>query len=581
MCLSTLGKCATWLFLFTILRLSAFAQCAECTPDSNCGGATNFPAVCPEQAADATAGEYYEQVLTFYIPNTVTDPGSGFEATIISVTITSVSGLPFGLTYSLNDEDGVYYPSQGQNYGCATLCGTPLLLGTYSVQISVSALVTALGFELTQNETFPTTITVLPGESSAGSFSYDQPAGCGSVEVNFEATITAPSPAITSYVWDFGNGQTSILPNPSTIIYDTEGEYTTSLTTTVSEYKLQMVNLQNVTSSGWMTDEDIIDQSPDPYFILYNSAGSAVYTSGSASNTSSNIWSGLNLSLDNPPYTIQFFDEDPVSTDDNLGTANITISSGEVNFNAGNGTLGVLTIALDTTTQITDEVTIVVFPMPDAEFTAIGNVLTCNDPNLYSYLWHRNGVMIPNAISSTYTMTEGGQYYCEAQNEFGCISTSSSYLYCPAVAISYDVAAMELEVPNIYNSYQWSFNGLPIPGATTYYLFAEVAGDYAVQVTTSYGCNMTSEEYNLVVGVQELAIVSFKIYPNPVEDILNIESHGVIDDQMIVISDISGRKVMEKHLTFRTNLVQIELNTLPAAVYILRFNNVLYRIIKR
>lgn len=579
--ISTLSKLLFPSLLTVLFHSQALSQCSECTPDTNCGGAANFPAVCPEQAADATTGEYYEQVLTFYIPNQVTDPGSGLEATIISVTITAVSGLPFGLTYSLDDEDGVYYPSQGQNYGCATLCGTPLLPGTYSVQIAVSALVTAFGLQLTQNETFPTTITVLQGEGSTGSFSYDQPAGCGSLEVSYEATIVAPAPAITSYAWNFGNGQTSTQQNPSTVVYDTEGEYTVSLTTTVSEYKLHSVNLQSVTLSGWMADEDIVDQSPDPYFILFNSSGSAVYTSSTANNTSSNMWSGLNLSLDSPPYTIQFFDEDPVSTDDNLGTANITISEGEVNFNAGNGTTGSLTIGLDVTTQITDEATIVVFPIPDADFTVNGNVLSCNDQNLFSYLWHKNGVMVPNATSSTYTMTEGGQYYCEVHNEFGCTSISTTYLYCPPVTINYDASAMELEVSNIYNSYQWSFNGLPIEGATTYFVMATAPGNYSVQVTTNYGCTTTSQVYTLVVGVEELSLTTFNLYPNPVEDILVIQTDITHDSKSIRVLDISGKSVLEKQTLIHSEFTNLDLSTLPTGVYMLQFGNLYSRIVKK
>lgn len=579
--ISSLSKLLLSSLFVVVIHFQTWSQCAECTPDTNCGGAANFPAVCPEQAADATAGEYYEQVLTFYIPNQVNDPGSGLQATIISVTITAVSGLPFGLTYTLNDADGVYLPSEGQNYGCATLCGTPLLPGTYSVQIAVSALVTAFGLQLTQNETFPTTITVLQGESSTGSFSFDQPAGCGSVEVNFDATIVAPAPAVTTYSWDFGNGQTSTQQNPSTIIYDTEGEYTASLTTTVSEYKLHSVSLQSVTLFGWMTDEDIIDQSPDPYFILYNSSGSAVYTSSAINNTSSNTWSGLNLSLDSPPYTIQFFDEDPVSADDNLGTADIIISAGSVGFNAGNGTTGSVTIGLDVTTQVMDETTIVVFPLPDADFTVNGNVLSCNDQDLFSYLWHRNGVMIPNATSSTYTMTEGGQYYCEVHNEFGCTSISTTYLYCPPVTINYDVSAMELEVANIYSSYQWSFNGLPIDGATTYFVLATESGNYAVQVTTNYGCTTTSQVYTLSVGVEELSRTTINLYPNPVEDFLVVQTDITHDSRPLRITDVSGKTVFEEQILSHSKFTHLDLSNLSAGVYMLQFGKSYARIVKR
>src|SRR5690606_34334772 len=61
------------------------AQCPDCTPDLSCSGSTNYPAVCPMTAEDATVGQYYEHTLTFYIPTNVTDPGTGISFTILSV----------------------------------------------------------------------------------------------------------------------------------------------------------------------------------------------------------------------------------------------------------------------------------------------------------------------------------------------------------------------------------------------------------------------------------------------------------------------------------------------------------------
>ncbi len=564
---------------FVAFFASSIAQCNDCSPDTQCGGVTNFPAVCPQQAADATSGEYYEQVLTFYIPNQVTDPQSGLTATLISVEIASVSGLPFGLTYSLNDEDGVYYPSQGQNYGCATLCGTPLLPGTYSILITVNALVSFIGQQFTETQSFPTTITVLQGESTTSSFTYNNQAGCGSLEVDFHAIISAPSPAITTYSWSFGNGQTSTLQNPQTTIYDTEGEYDVSLTTTVASYKLHSVTLQSL-SPGWNDIEELFS-GPDPYFVLLNASGTPVYTSSVQDNTSTYTWNGLNITLDQPPYSIQFFDRDQISADDDLGTSTLSIGVNDVFFSSGTGTVGFATIYLDTTTEITDEATILVFPIPDPDFTVTGNVLMCNNEDLFSYLWYRNGGLISDSEGPSYTMTEGGQYYVEVQNEYGCAATSSAYLYCLPVAITYDALAMELEVPNAFSSYQWYFNGLPISGATSYFVSAIESGDYSVQVTTNYGCNTTSEVYSLVVGVEEGGHIFFRVYPNPIDDVLNIESNGTWGEEIIFINDISGRKVWEKRIVFSSDITQIDLSNLPSGVYALRINNGSCRLVKK
>ncbi len=558
--------------------ISAYAQCNDCAADTNCGVGTNFPAVCPEQIADAVAGEYYEQTLTFYIPTTVVDPQSNIEATIISVTINAVSGLPFGMSYTLNDEDGVYYPSQGQSHGCATLCGTPLLPGSYSVNVAVTAIVTAFGMEFSQNESFPTVLTVLPGESSTSTFTYDPPADCGSVTVDFDATVEMPAPAITSYWWDFGNGQTSSTKHPSPIMFDTEGEYEVSLTTTVAHYKLQSVTLENVTT-GWVGDEDIIDQSPDPYFNLLSN-GNIIFTSAAADNTASFTWNNLDILLDTPPYTLHFFDSDPVSNDDDLGVATIELTQGTVMFNAGNGTLGTLQIALDTTTQVTDIATVIVFPIPNADFMVDGNTLNCVDTSLPIYLWYRNGMLIPQANGPSLSMTEGGQYYVEVQNDYGCVATSSTHLYCPPITITYDAAAMELEVPNAYTSYQWTYNGLPIEGATTYFVNASQPGNYSVTVTTNYGCTITSNVYTLIVGVDSWQSQSWKIYPNPVNDFLYIQGKwdGVPSIQLY---DVTGKLIIGMQWKVNQDHLMMDMRSLPSGTYNLVIGSHHARVIKQ
>jgi PKD repeat protein len=555
------------------------AQCEECTPDLTCGDGANFPAVCPMEAEDATAGEYYEHIITFFIPSTVVIPEMELTATLISVTISSVAGLPFGLEFTLNDEDGVYYPSQGENYGCATICGIPLIPGNYNVMITVTALASVMGFETEQSQSFPTMITVLPGEGSTSTFVYDNLGGCGSLEVNYEATILAPPPAITTYEWDFGNGQTSTSPNPPTVMYETDGTYPVSLTTTIQQHKLQSVTISSVTSSGWMFDEDIIDQSPDPYFVVLNGDGETVYTSSAQTNTTSYTWSGLNILLDSPPYSIQFFDDDLVTEHDALGSMTIALENGDASINAGNGTTGEITIALQVTNELVDEVDVIVFPIPDAEFTVNGNVLTCNDQSLFMYTWYRNGMAIAGENGPSLTMTEGGQYFCEVQSAFGCVASSMSYLYCPSVVVSYDAAAMELEVPNVYDTYQWYFNGESISGATTFYVLAEQAGEYYVVVTTSYGCNLTSQNY--VVGIEEYDAISFELYPNPVENELTIRlnEHGAARTVRIV--DALGKTVWFHNISSNARTIQVDTSSLSPGIYVVEVGNAKTRLVKK
>ena len=122
-----------------LASVDAQAQCNSCQPDLSCV-AVDFPVLCPEQLPNGIQGEPYESSATFNLPPSVTDPGSGLEATLLTVTISSVTGLPFGLEFSPNNPNGVYQPQDGEYYGCAVVCGTPLVSGSFFVDINVTVL---------------------------------------------------------------------------------------------------------------------------------------------------------------------------------------------------------------------------------------------------------------------------------------------------------------------------------------------------------------------------------------------------------------------------------------------------------
>ncbi len=53
--------------------------------------------------------------------------------------------------------------------------------------------------------------------------------GCTPLRVKFLFTSSATVDTITSFYWDFGNGQTSILEDPDTVVYSDEGNFTPAL----------------------------------------------------------------------------------------------------------------------------------------------------------------------------------------------------------------------------------------------------------------------------------------------------------------------------------------------------------------
>ena len=60
-------------------------------------------------------------------------------------------------------------------------------------------------------------------------FSVDVTEGCTPVKVKYTFESSATVDTISSYYWEFGNGQTSNLMNPDTVVYDLPGVFTPTL----------------------------------------------------------------------------------------------------------------------------------------------------------------------------------------------------------------------------------------------------------------------------------------------------------------------------------------------------------------
>ena len=134
----------------------AFGQCSACDADPTCSSEDGFPTLCPASLPAAVVGEFYEETITFFMPAEVLDPGSGLTADLNSVTVTGITGVPLGMQLELDDDDAVYYPSSGQTLGCANICGSPLLAGSFEMVINISAMASAFGIEQVVTESLRT-----------------------------------------------------------------------------------------------------------------------------------------------------------------------------------------------------------------------------------------------------------------------------------------------------------------------------------------------------------------------------------------------------------------------------------------
>ena len=102
----------------------------------------------------------------------------------------------------------MYYPSDGQTLGCANICGSPLLAGSFEMVINISAIASAFGIEQVVTDSFPYQLTVEAGKAGTRrSPLRPLPGATRSSPVSkrpYRAT-----PIKSTYNWDLGNGITS------------------------------------------------------------------------------------------------------------------------------------------------------------------------------------------------------------------------------------------------------------------------------------------------------------------------------------------------------------------------------------
>lgn len=483
------------LVLFTVLSVWGTAQCTDCVADPACTSPDGFPTVCPSALPAATAGEPYSEFLTFYLPATVVDPGSGITATLLTVTITSVTGLPFGMEVELSDPDGTYTPSAGQTSGCATLCGTPLLAGTQEIVISVSATVSAFGQQQTVSDSFVYPFEVLPGSASAGTFTAVPPAGCVPFDAEFTALLTGEPGTTTTHTWTLPDGSVST-ESEFDLTLDVPGTFAVSLTTTVTQPVLNTVTLSSV-GSGWNDLDDFLSSPADPYFVLLNGSNTTVYTSSVVNNVGSTVWTGLGIVLLDPPYTLVFYDDDLITADDAVGTVALPIGGGA--FAAG-GTAGSVAVSVVTVLEVTDTVEVLAFPVPEPVLTVgADGAIVCGGGPFEVYGWAgfiEPGLEVPTfeevGDSVWVEVPFNGAYQCTVVNGYGCGATAGPVVSCGATETAEFEVVLEGEAvvlvagPGTVGC-TWTVGGMEVAGVGCT-LGATANGVYSVSGQDVWGC---------------------------------------------------------------------------------------------
>ncbi len=115
---------------------------AQCTPDTS----ISIPGLYPDTITGlpaGTVGTPYNQVIQVVVFTDTTF--NGLPVLITNITITSVSGLPPGITYQCVPSNCVF---PGGGNGCILLTGTPTTTGNYPIQVNLDVNGTTFGIPL-------------------------------------------------------------------------------------------------------------------------------------------------------------------------------------------------------------------------------------------------------------------------------------------------------------------------------------------------------------------------------------------------------------------------------------------------
>lgn len=485
-----------------VVSPSSYGQCNACEADPTCSSDNGFPILCPASLPAAVVGASYEETITFFMPASVIDPGSGIAADLNSVTVTAITGVPLGMVVELDDDDAVYYPTSGQTLGCANICGSPLLSGTFEMVINISAVASAFGIEQVVTDSFPYELIVDAGEGGNASFTFSPPTGCDSLLANFEASLAGNPSQITTYNWDFGNGTSSTEATVEGVVFNGVGSYNVTLSTTISDHVLSQVTLNTTAGGGW---DDGWSPSPDPYFTISDANGGNVYTSSIVNETYSNTWSGINLILSNPPYTVTFWDDDLFPEDDYLGSMSFTPNgAGTMDLNA-DPSYGTLSVDLQVAVSAADTSLVVVngSPAVDVQWNETGDTLVALGEGLIAFDWFWGDSLIASGTDSLFAPQENGWYAVLGTSSAGCAAVSDSLLYCSPDA-TFGLGLSLGELPEVVGAdfefdvsdwdFVWTFNGEssdPLTGVINWP--TDASGWYAAEAWDPFGCPWTSD----------------------------------------------------------------------------------------
>lgn len=134
----------------------------------------------------------------------------------------------------------------------------------------------------------------------------------------------------------------------------------------------------------------------------------------------------------------------------------------------------------------------------------------------------------------------------------------------PSPNMTIEINQNELSVPgNAGWAFQWMKNGLPLIGANDSVLLISDSGNYSVALLSPDNCtDTTNQVFALFTTLRNHRTSGFRVYPNPVSNLLQLETEGTYD--RIEVVDALGRNLFQCSYPSENKL---DVSSLPPGYY--------------
>ncbi len=198
-------------------------------------------------------------------------------------------------------------------------------------------------------------------------------------------------------------------------------------------------------------------------------------------------------------------------------------------------------------------------PLCIGSSTQLNALSPFQDSSAYSYSWSSIPSGFTSSLKSPIVAPSIPTTYNVIVNNNGCVASSGVYITIAQLPPTPTISQTgNMLISSAISGNQWYFGAILIPGATTQTYSPSLNGIYSVQVTDVNKCNSakSTQHQFTSVGINDISSKNtFKIYPNPSNGILNIESDVLKNTNFsIVVFDAMGKCVYTFKNTSTINL---------------------------